>query len=254
MRSSSSLVITRGSLQSNIPMRTGSEPLARMTASPSKTLPSSRVRRPGPASVARPATTSTLRAFMRWATPSRRSSATASLRAMKAGKSSVTSPVRTPKAGASCAARRRAAPATMALVGTQPRLRQVPPSTRTLVMPTSSSRSQPPQPSLEPRQHTVPQRISYQYLPGAGEPLSLPRLAELRLDDPHQLVRRPPLEHGPVHEDATHAPRLGDGDDLFAAREQVVAQGAGKTERRTLVGRLAAAVQRHPQLPQRGEK
>ena len=150
MRSSSSLVMTRGSDQSKRPMRTGSEPLARITASPSSSPPSSstvpsgrvapgaRARRPGPASVACPATTCTLRALSRWATPSRSCVVAASLRAMKAAKSSPTSPTCTPYSAARRASCRRAAPATIALVGMQPRLRQVPPISRASTTVTSA--------------------------------------------------------------------------------------------------------------------
>ena len=150
MLSSSSLVMILGSLQSNRPMRTGSEPLARMTASPSSSPPSSRTApsastapgasasRPGPASVARPATTWTLRALSRCATPSRSCAVAASLRAMNAPKSKLTSPTSTPYSAERCASCRREAPATMALVGMQPRFRQVPPISRASTTVTSA--------------------------------------------------------------------------------------------------------------------
>ena len=142
--SSWSLVITRWSSTSNTGSMVGREPVAMMTASPvrSRTPPPAAPAAPdSPAwpvtrtvwastSRPKPATTSTLRALRRCSTPPRCCSTTAALRASSAPKSTRGSPSTTPKPAASRARRSRSVAATRALVGMQPRLRQVPPIAR----------------------------------------------------------------------------------------------------------------------------
>ncbi len=150
----SSLVMTRGSPISKTGSRIGSEPLARMTASPSTARaaaaapgpppPSSLVTgstttRRGPSRRPRPATISTLRCLSMCSTPPRSCSTDACLWAIIAATSRRGGAASsTPNSPPRRASRSLAAVATSAFVGTQPRLRQVPPISRASTSVTSA--------------------------------------------------------------------------------------------------------------------